>query len=77
MDDERGASEDEKEVREAERGESAGEAVSIVVERGLEEVGEGGDDEEERETSGSESKAREFKRLVSSVEARLRDCDNS
>ena len=38
---------------------------------------EGGDAEEERESSGSESKAREFKRLVSSVEARLRDCDNS
>ena len=43
----------------------------------MEEVDEGGDAEEERETSGSESKAREFKRLVSSVEARLRDCDNS
>ena len=40
----------------------------------MEEVEEG---EEERETSGSESTAREFKRLVSWVEARLRDCDNS
>ena len=38
---------------------------------------EGDDAKEERESSGSESKAREFKRLVSSVEARLRDCDNS
>ena len=43
----------------------------------MEEVEEGDDAEEERETSGSESKARELKRLVSSVEARLRDCDNS
>ena len=43
----------------------------------METVEEGDDAEEERETSGSESKAREFKRLVSSVEARLRDCDNS
>ena len=43
----------------------------------MEEVEEGDDAEEERESSGSESKAREFKRLVSWVEARLRDCDNS
>ena len=43
----------------------------------MEEVEEGGDAEEERESSGSESKARESKRLVSWVEARLRDCDNS
>ena len=38
---------------------------------------EGDDAEEERESSGSESEARGFKRLASSVEARLRDCDNS
>ena len=35
------------------------------MERWLEEVEEGDDAEEERESSGSESKAREFKRLAS------------